>query len=110
VVGLYVDRHGEGDDFQVLKQLLKKAGQIEEERNRIIHSIWGAGSSADKITRMKVTCRDRRGFGFQSQEYDEAQFIAFNTRIKELTSALQQLYIDLLKKGKVVSNPVKKMW
>jgi len=110
VVGLYVDRHGEDDDFQVLKQLLKKAGQIEEERNRITHSIWGAGSSPDKITRMRVTCRESRGFGFRRQEYDETQFIAFNTRINELTSAFQELYIDLLTKGKVVNNPVKRMW
>jgi hypothetical protein len=101
VVSLYRERHGEDDDFKTLKQLLNDAGKVEEERNRITHSVWGGGDSADKITRTKITCREKRGFQFQSEEFDEAKFIAFNNRINELAVAFYDLYVNLVQKGKV---------
>lgn len=57
-VSLYVDRHGEDEDFAVLKGLLALAGKIEEERNRITHSVWGAGELGT-AARLKVTAREK---------------------------------------------------
>jgi hypothetical protein len=110
VVGLYAERHGEDDDFQILKQLLNEANEIEQERNRITHSIWGAASSPDHITRIKLTCRERRGFQVQSEEYNEARFVDFNNRIKKLSGALRDLCINLLERGKAINNPAERMW
>lgn len=104
VVGVYSERHGEDDDLQTLKQLMNDAGEIEQERNRITHSIWGVGTSSDKITRMKLTCREKRGLQFQFEEYDEAKFVDFNDRIKRLTNAFLVFYTTLLEKGKAINN------
>lgn len=104
VVGLYGERHGDDDDLRALKQLMNEAGQIEEERNRITHSIWGADASPGKITRMKLTCGQKRGLQVQSKEYDEAKFIDFNNRIKRLSSDVFGFYTRLLQKGKPVNS------
>ena len=53
LVSLYLERHGEDDDFTGLRDLMKSAAQMEGKRNQITHSIWGAGKDADTITRIK---------------------------------------------------------
>ncbi len=102
VITLYLDRHGEDDDFKGLRALMNRAGKVEEERNRLTHSIWGAGDTTDSITQMKLTCRETRGYHFESAQWDEAKFIALNDSIKELAGAFQQFYSGLLHNGKLM--------
>jgi hypothetical protein len=104
VAGVYRERHGEDDDFQTLKQLLDEAAEIEQERNRITHSIWGMRNSSHKITRMKPTCRQKRGLQFQFEQYDEARFVHFNNRIKRLIGGFIGFHDALLEKGKAIDN------
>jgi hypothetical protein len=95
VVGLYAERHGEGDDLSTLKERMNEAGEIERERNRITHSIWGVGTTSHKITRMKLTCRQKHGVQSQFEEYDEAKFLEFNDRIKRVTRDILGFYAKL---------------
>jgi len=110
VISLYLDRHGEDDDFKTLKQLMNRAGTVEQERNRLTHSIWGAGNGPDDITQMKITCREKHGYEFHSAQWDEAKFIEFNEGIKELAGAFVVLHMELLRKGKLINNPGAKVW
>jgi len=110
VVSLYLDRHGDDGDFKTLRKLLNRAGKIEDERNRLTHSVWGAGNTPDDITQMKITCRERRGYHFESQQWDEARFVAFNESIKRLAFEFLQFWTQLLQKGKAINNPGAKLW
>jgi len=110
VISLYLDRHGDDDDFKALRELINRAGKIEEERNRLTHSIWGAGDNSDSITQMKLTCREKRGYHFESATWDERKFIALNESIKELAGTFSQFHIGLLQKGKLINNPGAKIW
>ena len=110
VSSLYRERHGEDNDFKTLKNLLRNAGKIEQERNKIIHSIWGAGKTVDTIKRLKITSREKHGFQFQSEDYDEKKFIVFNKKIKKLTLNFITLSIALIDNGKAINNPIDKLW
>ncbi len=105
VIGLYGERYGDDYDLGTLRQLMMEAAEIEQQRNRITHSVWGEGTSSGTITRFKLTCRERRGVQSQSEEYDEAKLLDFNERIKKLCNALLRFQTTLLQKGKTMNNP-----
>ena len=65
-ISLYLERHGEDEDFVKLKEFMGQAGKIEEERNRITHSIWAAGDTPGSVSRIKITAREKRGFDLDS--------------------------------------------
>src|SRR2546427_6805863 len=55
LISLYKERYGEDDQFQSLRDLMVRAAEIENERNRITHSFWGMGDTPGLIKRMKMT-------------------------------------------------------
>jgi len=104
VIGIYSERYGDDSNLHALRQLMKEAAEIEQERNRVTHSIWGVGTSSGTITRIRLTCRERSGVQAQFEEYDEAKFLNFNDRIKRLCNALLGFYTTLLQKAKTMNN------
>ena len=100
-ISLYIDRHGEDDDFSTLKKLMVSAGKIEEERNRITHSVWGAGGTPMSAARLKITARETRGFHFESVVYDEAKLANFASTIKDLAGEITGLTFELADRRKV---------
>lgn len=110
LISLYLERHGEDEDFNKLRELMKRAAEIEAKRNQITHSIWGAGKDADTITRIKTTAKEKHGIRFQ---FKEVTFDALDTvanEIKQLEGDTQRFHIDLLNRGKVINNPGQKLW
>ena len=106
VIGIYGERYGDDSGLHTLKQLMRQAAEIEQERNRITHSIWGKGTSPDTITRIRLTCRERSGVQLQFEDYDEAKFLEFNDRIKRLCNNFFIFYSRLLQKGKAPESGV----
>ena len=92
---LYEERFDADELFLELKDLLKEATSIEQERNAITHSYWIGGKTPLTITRHKVTARERSGFNPQFQEYSEEKLSAFNQRIKDLTGKFVDFYNKL---------------
>ena len=68
LISLYLERHGEDEDFNNLRDFMKRAGQAEEKRNQIIHSVWAAGKDKDHITRFKTTAKEKHGIRFKFEE------------------------------------------
>lgn len=100
-ISLYLDRHGEDSDFAVLKTLMARAGKFEEERNRITHSMWGAGGTPTTAARLKITARESRGFHFESEIYDETRLSTFTSSIRELAGEVLLLTLDLADRKKI---------
>ena len=71
-ISLYKARQDEDADFGTLKDLMKRAAEAEAKRNQLTHSLWGAGDSADTITRIKTTAREKRGIHFDSAQVSES--------------------------------------
>jgi hypothetical protein len=95
LISLYKARHGENGDFHVLKELMVKAGKIEEERNRITHSTWGSGNTPDSITRIKKIAREKHGFMVQVQPYDAHMLSSFASNIRSLASDVFDFWLKL---------------
>jgi hypothetical protein len=84
---LSLHRHTFDNDAHLgaLRDLLARAGRIEEERNRIVHSIWGADENGVTVTRIKVTAREKHGHRTDSEEYDDDRLAEFARQIRSLT-------------------------
>ena len=110
LISLYLERHGEDDDFKELRNLMKSAAQMEGKRNQITHSIWGAGKDADTIARIKTTAREKSGIKFQAEPVKSADLENVAIEIMELAEQIQNFHFKLLKDGKVINNPLEKYW
>ncbi len=98
---------GSGREFfsSLLKDLLRRAATIEQERNLITHSYWGARRDADTITRLKSTSGFRRGYQFQTEDYDDDKLRSFVDQIKVLAADIGHLQVQLIATGKAFDNP-----
>jgi hypothetical protein len=77
-----------------LRELLKQAASVEQERNAITHSAWMGSYTPLNIRRFKVTGHEKGGYKKQFEEYSEDRLLEFNERIKNLTSK----FIDFRKR------------
>lgn len=109
-ISLYKERHGEDDDLNTLRELMRRAAQAEETRNQITHSLWAAGDTADTITRIKATAKEKRGIHFHFERVAVGDLAAFTTELKTLAADVQAFQIRLLEQGKAVDNPIQKTW
>ncbi len=108
MISLYIERHGREDsDFEELKGLMTRAGQIEDKRNQITHSIWGAGKDADTITRIKTTAKEKHGIRFCFEDVSYGYLSDFATEIKVLAGEIQTYWIHLVEKGKAINDYTK---
>ena len=109
-ISLYLERHGEDDDYLKLKSFMSQAGNIEGTRNNITHSIWGAGNDKDHITRIKTTAKQKRGLKFQFEKLSAQDLNDFAQKTLQLAQEIQSFWLELVKNGKAINNPIKKQW
>lgn len=110
LISLYLERHGEDDDFNNLRDFMKRAGQTEDKRNQIIHSVWAAGKDKDHITRIKTTAKEKHGIRFKFEEVSAESLQEFAKDIKILAEELLRLQLDMLSRQKIINSPTKKFW
>jgi len=109
-VSLYLERHGEDSDYAVLRDLMRRAAELEGTRNQITHSMWGAGQTADTITRFKMTAKERHGIRFHSEQVAESDLATLARELKLLAGEILSLWMRLIESGKAINNPYRKMW
>lgn len=93
---LYRSSHGGDADFETLQRLLGRAAQVEEKRNRITHSVWGAGSEGT-ITRIKTTAKERHGLRFDLEHVSEDDLRAVATEIQHLAWDVQEFWLGAVR-------------
>lgn len=95
LVSLYLHRYGKDSNYELFRELIKRLGDIEAKRNVIIHSQWGAGETADTISRFKITSKEKHGVKFDFETMSENQLIDIATEIKVLASDVQAFALML---------------
>lgn len=100
IISLYLERSGRNEDFDVLRKLMSRAKKIEDERNLITHSIWGAGSAANKIVRIKTTAKESSGIKFHFLEMDDNELRAIADEIKSLSEEISDFRFFLAENSK----------
>lgn len=110
LISLYLERHGEDDDFNKLRDFMKRAGQTEEKRNQIVHSVWAAGKDKQYITRIKTTAKEKYGIRFNFEEVSIKDLNEFANDIRKLAEELMNFQSDMLSRHKIINNPIEKIW
>lgn len=89
-VSLYKERAGDdAPGLEKLRDLMRRAGKIEEARNQITHSVWGAGDTPETVTRFKTTAREKHGLEFRFEQIDEGGLASLAEDMKVLASDIQ---------------------
>jgi hypothetical protein len=101
LISLYIERNGKDSGYEQLRALMIRAGQIEEVRNQITHSIWGAGHSPLSIIRIKTTAKEKYGFQTKYEQYTEGSLKEISDNIKTLVTEIQNFQIELFEQNKV---------
>ncbi|MQB02032.1 MAG: hypothetical protein GEU78_17520 [Actinobacteria bacterium] len=96
ILALHKERYGENSDYLKLKDFMARAAKIEEERNNITHSFWGAGELPDTIIRLKITVHSKRGLNSDNKVYSESMLNDFAASIRQLTDEFIEFYVALL--------------
>lgn len=102
-VSLYLQRNGDDENLEEFRALIKRAADAEEERNRIVHSMWGAGNDASSITRIKTMAKERHGIRSHFEDVSATDLSKFAAEIKVLAGDLQQFLFKLLGIGKATN-------
>jgi hypothetical protein len=102
-VSLFLQRNGQDEHLESFRALIKRAAIAEEQRNQIVHSVWGAGRDAGTITRIKATAKERHGIRFQFEGVSAEQLAAFAQEIKVLAGDLQTFRLKLPEVGKATN-------
>ncbi len=75
---------------------MNRAGKIEEKRNQITHSSWGAGKDIDSITRIKTTTKEKCGLRFKVEYVTVHDLAKIAGDIKKLAAEISIFNLDLL--------------
>ncbi|MEK7816108.1 MAG: hypothetical protein AAB294_04725 [Pseudomonadota bacterium] len=102
---LYLERHGEDEDYGTLKELIRRIEQAAGTRNSIVHSTWQSAGTPSKVTRVKSTAK-RRGYSTTVQNYDTDSFRRISDSIVGVTNDLVAFASSLIVRGKGFNNPV----
>ena len=98
VISLYLQRFGESDpDLPTMRTMLKTAAAVEELRNRITHSIWAHGSTPDRVQRLKITAKEKRGLAFAVEEIGAEDIRRIVDDIQTLSADLQRFWAYIQK-------------
>jgi hypothetical protein len=95
-ISLYKERLGEGDKFDQFRAVVRRAGEAEDKRNQITHSLWTAGDSPETITRIKTTAKEKHGVRFHFESVNAIQLSDFARELKVLASDIQSFWLDML--------------
>lgn len=106
-VSLYKERHGEETGFATLAELMNRAAKLEEKRNQIVHSTWAVGATADTVTRIKTTAKERSGLRFQFVQVAEQDVADVASDIKGLAADVELFWLHLLEEMGVFDDSVK---
>ena len=106
IVSLYLERHGEDDDLQALRQLLARADAVEQQRNQIVHSTWRSAGAPYIVTRIKTTAKRKHGPKTTVENYDADCFRRVSDEIANVTRDVAAFARSLIERGKAFDRPV----
>ena len=75
---------------------MNRAGKIEEKRNQITHSLWGAGKDIDSVTRIKTTAKEKCRLRSKFEYVTVNDLAKIAGDIKKLATETQDFNLALL--------------
>jgi len=116
LISLYKEKYGENDIYKKMRDLMNRAGKIEEKRNQITHSLWGTGidlrtgkgtgKDIDIVTRFKTTAKEKFGLRSKFEDVTVSDLSKIADDIKKLAGEIQDFslaIVDMERKKRAVS-------
>ena len=76
--------------------MIKKAGQAEQIRNQIIHSLWGKSPSSSLGHRLKIDINAKNGLQHKWEKYTPEEIKSIAEQIDRIDSAVGRLMLDYI--------------
>ena len=108
---LYTERNGNDptdSDLVSLKSALKKATKLNEERNKVAHSVWASGPAIDHVTRIKVKAKVNTGLDHSVQTMSRSDLLDLANAMRWCATHFQLILFELIRKGKATNNPTRR--
>ncbi len=94
---LYREVYEEDADYKRLKSLLVKSSQLEDFRNKAMHSSWlQVHGSNESVVRVKRVCRERRGYGYDKEMLTAGDLRKGAREMRLLSGAILNFHTELL--------------
>jgi hypothetical protein len=100
---IFRHRMGDSEKVEELEALLTRALQVEEKRNIITHSVWGAGNTRETITRVKTTAKKAKGLRHQFEQMSVADLNEIAEQVAVLAHEIQMFMIGQMDSGEAAS-------
>ncbi|KKP90711.1 MAG: hypothetical protein UR94_C0024G0023 [Parcubacteria group bacterium GW2011_GWA2_36_10] len=85
-------------DLKEANKLVKKLNSLEQERNKIVHSVYLSESDSKNIVRLKTTAKQNHGLKTTTEPVNLKKFTLLNEEIdqaiKDLYALFKKLYKD----------------
>lgn len=90
---LYRNKTNDPKAIEELNKLMKKVTQVEEKRNKIMHSVWAEGDTHVSITRFKTTAKISKGLTNQFEQITVEDLNKIADEIAEAAGEIQEFLI-----------------
>ena len=100
-IAVYNEKFGHDEDYAILADVLKRAGQAEEHRNAIAHSEWGRVNDLE-VSRLKDSTRGFKGLKITTTDHTAEDIGAIATELAKVTGDLGKLWERQHKAKKLV--------
>ena len=77
------------DLINELDGLIKRAQEINDKRNKFVHSVWFAGHT-DTLRRVKLKAGRKKGLQMESQDMDKKELLQFGNEIFSFILTLEE--------------------
>jgi len=93
VNSIYIEVYGKDSNYNEFIEIIRQAERVNDKRNLITHSIWGAGKE-NAITRIKIK-NARKGTDFQAESYFANDIAIIAKEIDDVKMKLQDFRIKV---------------
>lgn len=88
-----------GNEAEYFKELLKALNKCEEFRNKILHSTIIKDYESDKIKRIKITAKSKKGLTLVNQDIDIPYLFNISDSIISMQMELEEFFIGYKRKN-----------
>jgi hypothetical protein len=85
-------RIADEEKLKTMKQIISRAGEVENKRNTVVHSGWTFGRSAGSVTRIKTTAKRKHGLRSHEEPMETATLYAIADEIAELSGDIVKFH------------------
>lgn len=86
-----------------MREILGRIDQASNERNNVVHAIWGAGENG-YVTKIKSTSKTKQGFNIRFEPFSENELNVILDKINSVYVEIICLYLEYMQENGFVTH------